>query len=181
MLDFLSAIADENDRSKVEESYQKYHEVMYKVALSKLSGRPNATQDAEDAVQNAFVKIINHLQSIRFNECEERLEAYFVSIATNEAINILNGKKSIPFDELPEEIISDEDFVSKLCIRDEYERVKRAILRLDDRYRTVLYLYFVEEISGSDISNLLNMNVSTVHTTIQRGKEQLLRLLKGDS
>lgn len=180
MLDFLLAIADENDRSKVEEIYQKYHEIMYKVALSKLSGRPNATYEAEDAIQNAFIKIINHLQSIRFNECEERLEAYFVSIATNEAMNILSHKKSIPLDDLPEDIISDEDFVATLCMRDEYERVKRAILQLDDRYRPVLYLYFVEERGGPEIAELLDMNISTVHTTIQRGKALLLKMLKGE-
>lgn len=179
MLDFLLAIADENDRSKVEEIYHKYHEVMYKVALSKLSGRPNATQDAEDAIQNAFVKIINHLQSIRFDECEERLEAYFVSIATNEAMNILNHKKFIPFDDLLEDIISDDDFVASLCMQDEYERVKCAILQLNDRYRPVLFLYFVEERGGLEIAELLDMNISTVHTTIQRGKALLLKILKG--
>jgi len=180
MLFFLLAIADENDRAKVEEIYQKYHEVMYKVALSKLSGRPNAAYEAEEVLQNAFIKIINHLQSIRFNECEERLEAYFVSIAINETMNILSSNRSVPFDNLPEEIVSDEDFVTSLCMRDEYERVKRAILHLDDRYRPVLFLYLVEERGGPEIAELLDMNISTVHTTIQRGKALLLKILKGE-
>lgn len=180
MLDFLLSIADENDRSKVEEIYEKYNEVMYKAALRKLSGRPNAAYEAEDAVQNAFVKIINHFQSIRFDECEERLESYFVSIATNEAMNILRKKKSISLDDLPEEMISDDDFVAELCMKDEYERVRRAILQLDDRYRPILFQYFVEEKRGPEIAELMDMNLSTVHTTIQRGKELLLKILKGD-
>ena len=180
MLEFLLVIADENDRSKVEEIYHKYHEVMYKVALSKLSGEHNATHDAEDAIQNAFIKIINHLHSIRFNESEERLEAYFVSIATNEAMNILSRKKSIPVDDLSDDIISDDDFVASLCMRDEYERVKQAILHLNDRYRPVLFLYLVEERGGPEIAELLDMNVSTVHTTIQRGKALLLKTLRGE-
>ena len=154
MLIFLLAIVDENDCAKVEEIYQKYHEVMYKVAFSKLSGRPNAAYEAEDVLENAFIKIINHLQSIRFDECEECLESYFVSIATNEAMNVLSGNRPVPLDDLPEEVISDEDFVTALCMRDEYERVKRAILQLNDRYRTVLFLYFVEERSGSSWSGI---------------------------
>lgn len=180
MLAFLLSIADEKDHCRVERIYIKYHEVMYKVALSKLSGRSNASYEAEEAVQNAFVKIINHLQSIRFDECEERLESYFVSIAINEAVNILRKKKSISLDDLPEEMISDDDFVAELCMRDEYERVRRAILQLDDRYRPVLFLYFVEEKSGPEIAELLEMNISTVHTTIQRGKALLLKILKGN-
>lgn len=180
MLVYLLSIADDNDRSKVEEIYLKYQAIMYKAALSKLSGRSNAAYEAEDAVQNAFVKIINHLQSIRFDEGEKCLQTYFISIAVNEAMNVLRRKKSISIDDLPEEMISDNDFVTDLCIRDEYEQVKRAILQLDDRYRTVMFLYFVEERGGPEISALLDMNLSTIHTTIQRGKALLMKIMKGD-
>lgn len=185
MLSFLSVIANVNDQDRVTEIYQKYHDIMYKAALSKLSGGTNAENNAEDAVQSAFIKIINHLQSICFNECEERLRAYFVTIAINEALNILKHNQSVSLDEimdnLPEDIISDNDFVDELCMRDEYDRLKRALLKLNDHYRTVLFLYFVEEKKGSEIAELLDMNVSTVHTTIQRGKALLLEMLKGES
>lgn len=50
MLTFLLAITDENDRSKVEKIYIKYYKMMDVVALNKLSGRPNAAYEAEEAV-----------------------------------------------------------------------------------------------------------------------------------
>lgn len=180
MLTFLLAIADENDRSKVEEIYLKYRKIMYAVAMRKLSGRPNACFEAEEAVQNAFVKIINHLDSIRFDEREEQLRAYFTSIATNEAINILN--KQTDYDSIVdiEDIPSDEDFIEKLCLCSEYDRVKQVIMNMDDRYRIVLYMKYAEDRTVSNIADILNMKEATVYTNIRRGKILLLNMLKKD-
>ena len=180
MLEFLLSLEDEGDRAKVEEIYRKYNNAMIKAARDKLSGKPNAFYIAEEAVQNAFIKIINHFESNRFDESEDRLRGYFVYIAIHEAINLLNQKESVYLEDLPDEIPSDEGFEEALCIRENYERVKQAILRLNDRYQVVLYQYFVEERSGPEIAKLLGMNLSTVHTIIQRGKAMLLKMLKGE-
>ena len=181
MLNFLPTLAhaDESRRSKVEEIYRNYHELMYKVALRKLSCSADAAHKAEDAVQNAFLKIISHFEAIRFDGGEDRLRAYVVSIAIHEASDLLNRKEDFSFDTLEDKIPSDEDFVTMLCMREEYESVKKAILQLNDRYQVVLYQYFVEENDGPEIAELLDMNLSTVYTTLQRGKGQLLKMLKG--
>ena len=179
MLSFLLAISDEKDRAKVEEIYIKYRKIMYAVARNKLSSRPNASFEAEEAVQNAFIKIIDHFDSIRFDESEERLRAYFISIATNEAINIINKQaNTISIDDVDEELFSDEDFVEKLCLHSEYEYVKKAIMNLDERYRIVLLLRYVEDMEVETIANTLNMKKVTVYANIRRGKLLLLNMLK---
>ena len=60
MLLFLLALTDEKDRDKVQEIYDKYHIEMYKIAKHKLANRPDAEGEAEEAVQNAFIKIIEN-------------------------------------------------------------------------------------------------------------------------
>ena len=86
MLNFLPTLAhaDESCRSKVEEIYRNYHELMYKVTLRKLSCSTDAAYKAEDAVQNAFLKIISHFEAICFDGGEDRLRAYVVSIAIHD-------------------------------------------------------------------------------------------------
>lgn len=181
MLTFLLAITDENDRSKVEKIYIKYYKMMCVVALNKLSGRPNAAYEAEEAVQNAFIKIIDYLHAIRLDESEERLNAYFAAIAVNEAINILNRRADlVSIDDLTDELHSDEDFLESLCLQSEYEQVKRAIMGLEDQYRIVLLMKYAEGMSVRNISKVLSMSEATVYTNIRRGKLLLLHLLKKD-
>lgn len=181
MLTFLQMLADDCDQAKVEEIYTKYHNIMYKVALKKLAGKPNASYLAEDVIQNAFVKIIKSFHAIRFDEGEEKLKAYFTTIASNEAANILKKQKDVVYmDDLTEEPYSDEDFVDRLCLHSEYERVKQAIMELDDQYRTVLLMKYAEEKSVREISEILDMKEPTVYTNLRRGREALLRMLGKD-
>lgn len=185
MLEFLLTLVDENDRHKVEEIYRKYHEIMYKAALAELSSKPNASYKAEEAVQNAFIRIINYFEKIRFTEDERTLKAFFISIVIREANRLYRKKEHISLEELQEklqeEIRSDEDFVEKLCIKEDYERVKKAIFQLNSQYQAVLFQYFVEEKDGPEIAALFDMKLSTVHTTIWRGKEKLLKILKEET
>lgn len=178
MLLFLLSIADEDQREKVEEIYRKYHLPMFKVAKHKLHGRPNAHAEAEEALQNAFIKIIEHFDSIRFDEDERSLYAYFFAIVTNEAINIMNGQSEhTSLYEVENELLSDEDFLDRLCLESDYNRVVRAIMALDDRYSIPLQLMYVNRLSVREIAAQLDMKPKTVYTNISRAKQKLLKIL----
>lgn len=179
MLLFLLSIADDDTREKVEEIYRKYHIPMFKVAKYKLRGRPNAAEEAEEALQNAFVKIIEHFDSIRLDESERCLHAYFLAIATNEAINIINGQSDHTSLHEVENVLpmAESDFLDKLCLESDYDRVVRAIAALDDRYSIPLQLMYVNQLSVEQIASRLHMKPKTVYTQISRGKQQLLKIL----
>lgn len=179
MLIFLLSVADEAQRDKVEEIYRKYHVEMFKVAMCKLRGRPNQQSEAEEALQNAFLKIIEYYDSIRFDESEACLRAYYLAIVTNEAINILKRHtEHICIEEIEERLPSNEDFLEQLCLQTEYAQVVQAIADLDDRYSIPLQLKYVEQLSVDEISALLDQSVKTVYTNISRGKSRLLKQLK---
>lgn len=179
MLIFLLSIIDDDKRDKIEQIYDKYHIEMYKIAKHKLRGRPNAHFEAEEALQNAFIKIIQHFDSIRFEEGEKSLHAYFLTIVTNEAINILNNHtEHIGIYEIEETLSSEDDFIEQLCLKSDYDKVVQAIIELDDRYSILLQLKFVEQLTVEEIAEHLNMKVKTVYTNLSRGKNQLIRILK---
>lgn len=181
MLPFLLTFADEPDRNKIDIIYKKYNKIMYAVAYRKLSGRSNAAYEAEEAVQNAFVKIIKYIDSVRMDEDEDRLTAYFTSIATNEAINIMKKRTDdVSFEDLVDTIPSDEDFLEGLCLKSEYERVKQAIMELDDEYRIVLLLRYAENMKVSEIAAQLGIGEHAVWSRLRRGKLLLQKMLKQD-
>jgi RNA polymerase sigma-70 factor (ECF subfamily) len=178
MLLFLLALTDEKDRDKVQEIYDKYHIEMYKIAKHKLANRPDAEGEAEEAVQNAFIKIIEHFDSIRFDESEETLRAYYLTIVTHEALNIIQKRQTpLSLHDYEDTLADEDDFIRRLCIRTEYERVVQAIINMDDQYSIPLQLKFLEMMSVKDIATMLDMKPKTVYAQISRGKLLLLKNL----
>ena len=151
---------------------------MYKIAKHKLANRPDAEGEAEEAVQNAFIKIIEHFDSIRFDESEETLRAYYFTIVTHEALNIIQKRQApLSLHDYEDTLADEDDFIRRLCIRTEYERVVQAIINMDDQYSIPLQLKFLEMMSVKDIATMLDMKPKTVYAQISRGKLLLLKNL----
>ena len=95
MLQFLLTLTDESNHGKVEHIYNTYHEYMMRYAISKLqaAGRTNASYDAEDAVQNAFMKIVKHIDKIDFSRGDKDVKNYCLTILCNEVYNVLQDNE----------------------------------------------------------------------------------------
>ena len=93
----LLMIGSDSDRELVESLYERYEQMMYNVAFSILHNRA----EAEDAVQTSFVRIIDNLQNIFEKGCHNHA-GYFVIIAKNVAINMLNKQKKHPMESIDE-------------------------------------------------------------------------------
>ena len=83
----LTLIDNEGDRQTFTAIYQEYHVQMEKVALRILSEH----NDAEDAVQNAWIQVIKHFHKVSEIPCEELL-FWLISITKNEALMILRNR-----------------------------------------------------------------------------------------
>ena len=64
-------------------------------------------------------------------------------------------------------------------IRDEHELLSDSVLSLPIKYREVVLLYYYENLSVQEISQLLNMNQNTIKTRLKRSREILKNLLEG--
>lgn len=182
MLSFLLLLSDESQHDKIMYLYNKYHDEMIKFAKYKLSSTANVSYEAECAVQEAFLKIIEHIDTIDFSSSEQKLKAYVMAITANEAINIVRKVRyDVSIDEVYEESIYADDFINDVYTQQEYEKVVRAIMELDDRYSIPLQMRYVEEYSVKQISSLLDIPQNTVYTNIRRGLVLLRKKLgKGD-
>ena len=175
---FLFSISEEQCHDQVEQLYHAYHKDMLRLAAYILRDNRNPVGIAEDAVQNAFIKIIRHLDKLNFDE-KARMRAYVMAIVTNEARNLLQTKDNLSLELTSETELSDESFLEKLFLREQYDRVVDALMQLNDRYRIPMQLRYVEELSIPAIAKLLSLPIKTVYTNLRRGKIILLNILEG--
>lgn len=171
---YMTFIDDEKNKPKFEIIYYTYREKMLLMADSVLHNR----QDAEDAVHDTFIKIARNMKSIGEPESNKTL-SYVLKATKNTAINLHNKNKSndnrIYFDTIDD--ISDHEFLDKLDISENYNKAVQAILKLDDKYKDVMFYHFVQEMKVSAVADLLGRKKSTVKQQLVRGKKLLLETL----
>ena len=182
MLLFLLTLTDESNHSKVEKLYNDYHDDLMKYAVSKLysTGIEDYRYVAEDAVQNAFLKLVKNIDKIEFSRGEKAVKNYVFAVLINEILGILNDNEAVLefFDESYE--LSESSFVDELEIKERYDEVVDAIAKLDERYSFTLYFAFVLDKSVNEIAEIMGISPKTVYTRLVRGKEKIRNLLKGD-
>lgn len=174
---YLSFIDDEKDKSKFEVLYYEYRDRMMDMALSVLHNK----EDAEDAVHNTFIAIAKNMKSIDEAKSARTL-SYVLKATKNTSINMLkkrNKHETISLDDIRD--ISDEEFYEKLNLKQQYNDVVKAIVKLDDKYKDVLFYHFVSDMTANEISKLLGRKQSTVKQQLVRGKVLLFKILGDDS
>lgn len=167
MLIFLSMLETDIERQQFLELYERYGNAMLLVAR-KFFGQDYGL--AEDAVQNAWIRVVENFSKIQAVPCKKR-GAYLVIIVRNEAISIIRKRrKEIP---LNEAIIGEE-----FDIEDSSQPILDIIHKMPELYRAVLEMRFVEECSTREIAKRLHLTESTVNTRIHRGRILLMKKLE---
>jgi len=152
--------------------YERYSKAMYNTALRITGDRA----DAEDTLQESFIDAFLQLRSF---ENKATFGAWLKQIVVFKSIAILKKKQlSIANLEKEPEELAEEDIVDESGILFTVERIKTAMSRLPDGYRTVLSLYLLEGYDHEEIAAIMQISQSTVRTQYKRGKQKLLEMLK---
>lgn len=127
--------------------------------------------DTEDIFQNVFLKYV--LSSVRF-ENEEHEKAWFIRVTINACRDLLRNffrRNTVSIDEVME-AAAPESSVSR--------EVLEAVMSLPQKYRDVIYLHYYEGYTAPELGKMLSINVNTVYTYLNRGRQQLKEKLGGD-
>lgn len=168
----------DNDKYSDEEIVEKVRSIdpeLYVVVVERYQNKLlryaiNILKDehkAADVVQEAFIKAFINLNS--FN-AKKKFSSWIYRIAHNEAMNVAaKHKNELP---MPEDIdfASEEDIVGNLSKQEILERVSRCLSHIPTFYYEPLSLFFLEEKSYEEISDILRIPVGTVGTRISRAK-----------
>ena len=179
MLCYLLSVTDTEHKDQIEQLYRAFHQDALRFAASRFiaAGRQDASNLAEDAVQNAFYKLAKNAHSLPKSMDGALGKTYLFSCVANEVSDVLREEVALSLEELPP-TVSDGDFLERLCLREHYGRVVRAIERLDDRYSTVLLWRFAGGLSVKRIADLFGIKKKTVYTRLDRAKKLLLTAIK---
>ena len=155
------------DKARFTAAARRYQNMVYRTALHAL-GSP---QDADDAVQEVFLRLFNHRGTF---EGEEHLRRWLLRVTVNYCRDVLKSpwrKRRVSWENLPETPVFDKP---------EQAALYREVMALPEQYRTVLNLFYYEELSVREIGGLLGLGTSTVTTRLARARKQLKERLGED-
>ncbi len=152
----------------------------YEKKLARYIGKFTSNSDAiDDLVQDVFIKCYTNIQSF---DTKQKFSSWIYRIAHNESVNFLKKKKSLPFswfstDNLIPDFRSSEVIEDTIMTSQTREQVEQVLSQLPENHREILVLYFFEELSYNEISDILRIPVSSVGVKISRAKKVLAPLL----
>ena len=146
-----------------EQMTRKYFSMVYKLALNQTKSK----ESADDVVQEVFLRYIQ--KDIEFKS-EEHIKAWLIRVTINCSKNVFSDswfKKTEGFtQDIPFE-------------HEEKSDVYYATLELPQKYRSVIHLFYYEDMSISEISLCLGQKENTVKSLLHRARNMLRDKLEG--
>lgn len=145
----------------------RYQDMVYRVALHAVA----SPSDAEDVVQEVFLRLYTYKKPF---DNEEHLRRWLIRVTVNICKNILKSwwrRRRVSLEDVAEPPVFDEPVEQELY---------NVVLSLPEKYRTVLDLFYYEELSTAEIADTLGLRQSAVTTRLSRARNMLKKELGED-
>lgn len=156
------------EKEKVLECYQRQKDTVYKLAWMYCKNKDRA----DDIFQEVFYRYLAYHPKFKDLEHEK---AWFIRTTINLSKNLLKSKWQRDILQLEE---WDGNQMPLQESGDAFAELKEAVLRLPDKYRVPIHLYYYEEYSVREIAKLLHKSESTIQTQLQRGREKIKQTME---
>ena len=147
-----------------EQIVRTYADMVYRIAYRYVKN----SIDADDVFSEAFLAYFKKERSF---DSEEHRKAWLIRVTINCAKDLLEQR---PQQQLQEEILPDRSMPD----RDTYIDLHQAIEGLRPEYREVIKLYYLDDLSVKEISQILNRKENTIKTQLSRARETLRTVLE---
>lgn len=155
----------EQNMAEYERIVEAYMDTVYRIAIN----YAKSVHDAEDVVQNTFVKLLT--KQVDFRD-EEHIRRWLIRVAVNECRNLCSSYWSKHVDSI--EMLG----VEPKFTQPEYSGLYEAVRLLPPKCRTVVHLFYYEGYSGKEIADILHIREATVRTRLVRARKLLKEQLK---
>ena len=144
-------------------------------------------QDAEDIISDFYVKFWEGVKSYKE---DQSFSAYFRTIFKNTIKDFFKKNSDVPFTELQtndeweqfEDTLVDDIDLTKLLENDfKFDQIQKAMKRLDDTSKDMIYFRFIEEKTNEEIVVLTWLSNDLVRQRLSRAIKQLKKLLDSTS
>jgi RNA polymerase sigma-70 factor (ECF subfamily) len=137
-------------------------------------------EDADDALQNTF---INAWKSIDGFRSESSLYTWLYTIATNEALALINKRKknaTVPLDDLESFFASSPEGSTWFDGEEAQVKLQNAILQLPEKQRIVFNLKYFDEMKYEDMSKVLKTSEGALKASYHHAVKKIEKILGGD-
>lgn len=129
----------------------------------------------EDVVQDVFVKTYTNIKSF---DVSQKFSPWIYRIAHNTFINAIKKSSLNPlylfdFDTLISHTIVEDPIEKEREQKEIKAFIDKGLESIEDKYREILVLYYIEEFSYKEIADILQIPISTVGVRIMRAKNVL--------
>lgn len=152
--------------------FRKQYTLVYRVAFMQMKGHA----DAEDALQEVFVRLLKYQPQF---ENEEHEKAWFIRTTMNICKDILKSKwhsSTVSIDKIPD---CEKKYFHLPYVKE--DETLWAVLELPEKYKSCLYFFYYEDYSIKEIAQFLKIPENTVKTNLKRGREMLKAALEKDA
>lgn len=154
--------------NQLHEALERYSAMVYRLAYARTRNRA----DAEDIYQEVFIRFA--MQKIPF-QCQEHEKAWLIRTTANLSVNLLRSawrRRMVLSEDVPEESFPAAEGTS--------HPINRALDALPARYRTVIHLFYFEDMHVNEIAEVLKIRPATVRAQLSRGRARLKKLLNAE-
>lgn len=154
-----------------DELYKTYSPIIFGICLRYTRNKT----EAEDLLQNCFLKILNKIDDYEF---KGSFEGWIKRLTINAAINFFHEKRRSlvePVDSYePQSNNFDYDVVSQMSAKE----IMEVVNELSIGYKTVFNLYVIEGYKHTEIAEMLQISEATSRSRLKRAREILQELIK---
>lgn len=160
------------DRSAQFKLYKLYSKAMYNICHRMM----NEETDAEDALQEAFVKAFANLNTYKY---DATFGAWLKRIVINTCISKIKKRKMLFTD------IDDKDFVDVQQVdygdvQMDVQKIQRAVSILPEGYRVIFSMYALEGYDHQEIADVMGISVGTSKSQYSRAKVKIKEILSNE-
>jgi RNA polymerase sigma-70 factor (ECF subfamily) len=155
---------------------ERYEVKLRRYARKFLMGK----DDTDDLVQDVFLHTYANIRSV---DTGRKFSSWIYRIAHNTFVNALRKRENsrrvyLDFDTILPSLRAEETTDDALLRKEEKALVEKTLEKIGEKYREVLVLYYIEELSYEEIADVLSIPVATVGVRLRRGKESARNIIK---
>jgi RNA polymerase sigma-70 factor (ECF subfamily) len=137
-------------------------------------------EDADDALQNTFINAWRNINNFR-DECS--LYTWLYTIATNEALTLINKRKrntTVSFNDLESHFANSHEGSTYFDGDDAQVKLQNAILQLPEKQRIVFNLKYYDDMTYKDMSIVLNTSEGALKASYHHAVKKIEKIITAD-
>lgn len=170
--DTLLAAIGKGDEAAYRLLVERHIDRAYGVALRILDNQA----DAEDVVQDVFLKVWTHRG--RWEGGKAKFSTWLYRVVTNRCIDLRRQPRNEELEAVPEPPDAQPDAVTSLHRGEVSSMLDKAMRELPEQQRIALIFSYYENLSNAQIAEVMDTTTSAVESLLKRGRQHLRKLLR---